>query len=355
MEFCLDLSHLPWARDPDPRHAARLTIRTIEVADQAGLHSAWLSEDPDGWDAFTVLGAAALRTERIRLGTGVTNPYLRHPVLLALSVATLDRLSGGRAFLGLGRGQPEWYRHGLGIATGRPLAALEETIMLLRQWWEPPHCASIDGHFHVHEWRLALAPVQSAVPIYLAAIGPRALQLAARLANGVLIADFASEPFVRRLVPELLSQVQAAGRDATTFHVFVRTALTVTDDPEPILERRKNLFALLCTLPGMARQVEVPGFDVPALIARLRKVMRTQEVLARGGGFALARDLGDLATARRLIPTELMAVLSYVGPASELRHRLRRLAESGVTHVFLAPPAHPDPALYAELIAQVRP
>jgi alkanesulfonate monooxygenase SsuD/methylene tetrahydromethanopterin reductase-like flavin-dependent oxidoreductase (luciferase family) len=332
-----------------------VTIRTIEAADQAGLHSAWLSEDPDGWDAFTVLGAAALRTERIRLGTGVTNPYLRHPVLLAMSVATLDRLSGGRAFLGLGRGQLEWYRHGLGIETGRPLAALEETMVLLRQWWRLPHRASVEGHFHVNEWRLALAPIQPFVPIYLAALGPRALRLAAQKADGVLLADFASEPFLRRFVPELLRQVGEAGRDATTFPIFVRTAVTVTDDPEPILERRKNLFALLCTLPGMARQVEVPGFDLPELVARLREVMRTEEVLARGGGLALARDISDLATARRLIPTDLVAAVSYVGPASELRARLRRLAEIGVTHVFLAPPAHPDPGEFADLIARLRP
>ncbi len=355
MEFCLDLSHHPWARGTDPHLAARATIRAIEVADQAGLHSAWLSEDPDGWDVFGVLGAAAVRTERIRLGPGVTNPYLRHPVLLAMSVATLDRLSGGRAFLGLGRGQPEWYRLGLGMETGQPLRALRETIALLRQWWQPPHRASISGHFRVNDWRLAFGPLQPSIPIYLAAIGPRALRLAAQLADGVLVAEFASEPFLRRLVPEVRRAIATAGRDAATFSIFVRTAITVTDDPEPILERRKNLLALLCTLPGMDRQLDVPGFDVPALMARLREVMRTEEVLARGGGFSLARELGDLATARRLIPTELVAAVSYVGPATEIRARLRRLAEIGVTHVFLAPPGDLEPAAYAELVAQLRP
>lgn len=355
MEFCLDLSHHPWARSADPQRAARETIRLIEVADQAGLHSVWLSEDPDGWDAFAVLGAAAIRTERIRLGTGVTNPYLRHPVLLAMSVATLDRLSGGRAFLGLGRGQPEWYRLSLGIETGRPLRALRETIALLRQWWQPPHRASVSGHFRVWDWRLAFGPVQPSIPIYLAALGPRALALAASQADGVLVADFASEQFLHRLVPELRRKVEAAGRNPADFSIFVRTAITVTDDPEPILEQRKTLLALLCTLPGMARQLEVPGFDVPALIARLREVMRTEEVLARGGGLRAMRELGDLAAARRLIPTELVAAVSYVGPAEEIRTRLRRLAEIGVTHVFIAPPGDLDPSAYADLVARIQP
>src|SRR5690606_7517826 len=132
--------------------AADRTIRMIEAADQADLDSVWVSEDPDGWDAFAVLSAATWTTRHIRLGTGVTNPYLRHPNLLSMSVSTLDRLSGGRAFLGLGRGQPEWYRESLGIPTGSPLRALEATIRLLHQWWLPPHRAHSHSGIEVNDW-----------------------------------------------------------------------------------------------------------------------------------------------------------------------------------------------------------
>ncbi len=100
-------------------------------ADAGGIDSLWVTEDPDGWDAFALLGAMSQQTSRIRLGTGVTNPYLRHPDLMAASIATLDRLAPGRAFLGLGRGQPEWYEHGLGMEVGRPLERVEETIGLV--------------------------------------------------------------------------------------------------------------------------------------------------------------------------------------------------------------------------------
>ncbi|MCS7255783.1 MAG: LLM class flavin-dependent oxidoreductase, partial [Thermomicrobium sp.] len=95
MEFCLDLSHHRWARARDPRQAAAWTLETIVATDRAGLHSVWLSEDPDGWDAIAVAAAAAAHTERIRIGTGVTSPFLRHPVQIAMAVATLDRLSAG--------------------------------------------------------------------------------------------------------------------------------------------------------------------------------------------------------------------------------------------------------------------
>lgn len=355
MHFCLDLSHHPWTRAADPRVAVDETLRAMRVADEAGLDSVWLSEDPDGWDAFAVLGAAARLTSRVHLGTGVTNPYVRHPNLIAMSAATLDHLSAGRAFLGLGRGQPEWYERALGMSTGNPVAVLSETIDLLRQWWQPPHAASGAGHFAVREWHQAIGPLQPHLPIYIAALGPKALTLAARKADGLLVADFASEPFLARLVPEMRRRMAAAGRDPEGFGFFVRTAIEISDDPEPILERRKNVMALVNALPGMARQIDVPGFDVPAIMAQVREVMHTDEVLARGGAFIDMRRVADFPAARRLIPTELMAAVSFVGPASEIRRKLRRLAEIGVTHVFLAPPAERDAADYAALIEQIRP
>ncbi|HUZ02843.1 MAG TPA: LLM class flavin-dependent oxidoreductase [Thermomicrobiaceae bacterium] len=355
MKFCLDLSHHPWTRAADPAGAVEATLRAIRVADAAGLDSVWVSEDPDGWDAFAVLGAAARQTARVRLGTGVTNPYLRHPNLIAMSVATLDRLSDGRAFLGLGRGQSEWYTHALGVPAGKPVAALAETIDLLRQWWQPPHRASMEGHFTVHDWPRAIAPLQPHVPVYLAALGPRARRVAAERADGLLVADFASAPYLARLIPEMRRDVARAGRDPGAFDFFVRTSIEVTDDPEPVLERRKSLLALLGPLPGNARQIEVPGFDVPAIMERVRRVMHTDEVLARGGAFIDIRKVGDFAVARQLIPTELMAAISYVGPAGEIRERLRTLARIGVTHVFVASPGERDAADYAEMVASIAP
>ncbi|HLI51431.1 MAG TPA: LLM class flavin-dependent oxidoreductase, partial [Thermomicrobiaceae bacterium] len=232
MKFCLDLSHHRWARSDDPKSAADDTLRIARIADQAAIDSLWLSEDPDGWDAFSVLSAVATQTERLRLGTGVTNPYLRHPNLIAMSLATLDRLSGGRAFLGLGRGQPEWYQHALGMRIGSPLAALDETIDLLHQWWRPEHAASISGHFEIRDWHRSVSPVQSTIPIYLAALGPKALALAIRRADGLLIADFASLTYLRQTIPRLREQLERQGRDPDAFDIYLRANLRVTDDPE---------------------------------------------------------------------------------------------------------------------------
>ena len=351
MKFCLALSHHSWARSGG-RSPVDRTLETIVLADRAGLDSVWVSEDPDGWDAFAVLGAAARSTERIRLGTGVTNPYLRHPNLLAMSVATLDRLSDGRAFLGLGRGQPEWYERRLGFEVGSPLRALSETVDLLRSWWQSPYRASVEGHFDVDDWSHSFGPAQSP-PIYLAALGPKALALGARKFDGLLISEFASESFLRGLVDDLRRQLPQAGKTFESFPLFVRTAIRVTDDPEPVLEQRKNLIALVNALPGMSRHMDVPGFDVPAIMQQVRKAMHTDEVLAKGGAFIDIRRVADFAAARRAIPTELVDALSYVGSAEKIRGKLERLATLGISHVFVEPPPDLDERAFAETLAAI--
>src|SRR5918993_526193 len=279
MRFTLNLSHHPWTRDRDGQ-APRQTLRVAHAADAAGIDAIWASEDPEGWDAFAVLSAIAAVTEGADLGTSVTSPYPRHPNLLAASVATLDRISGGRAVLGLGRGQAEWHRDALGIDTGDPLAVLEETVALLRQWWQPPHRASSPdkGHFRVRGWERVIHPRQGHVPVYLAAAERKAI------------------------------------------------------------ERGKNLLALVATLPGMDRSVRAEGFDVSALLDEVRVTMGTRETLVAGGGFPALRRDGDLAAARALIPDDLIRHLSVIGSLPVVRERLRALDELGVTHIGVTPP-----------------
>jgi 5,10-methylenetetrahydromethanopterin reductase len=311
LKMCVEFSHHSWAKG-DPAAPARL-LDLARAADEGGADSIWVSEDPEGWDAFAVLGAIAVKTERARLGPGVTNPYLRHPNLIAASVSTLDQLSGGRAFLGLGRGQTEWYQRALGIDIGKPLAVLEETLDLLNAWWFGNHRATASGHFKVNDWERTVAP-RGRPPVYLAAAGPKALELAGRRADGVIFNELASVTFLRDAVSRVKQAAEGAGRDAEALSFFARTAIFFTNDPGPELERRKQVVAMIHALPGMERLIASPRFDTEQIIANVRRAMRTNEVLARGGGFPELRRVADLDAARAAIPTELMAELAVVGP-----------------------------------------
>jgi 5,10-methylenetetrahydromethanopterin reductase len=341
------------------RRAVERTVELARIAEQAGISALWALEDPDGWDSFALLSAVARETEHLRLGPGVTNPYYRHPSLIAASIATLDALSNGRAFLGLGRGQVEWYQRALGIHVGKPLRALEETIDLLRQWWSVPSEASSPHgatEFHVNAWKRGIAPAQEHLPIYLAAVGPQALRLAGRKADGALFNDLASRQFLAEAIATVREAALVAERDPDALRFFARVALTITDDPEAIYERRKATVAMIHALPGMERLLAAPGFDTARIIADVRTAMHTDEVLARGGAFADLRDAGDLDAAKRAIPNALMQELVIAGPIPVVRQRLAEIQALGVTDVVLTQQGRETTVeSLSELIAAITP
>jgi 5,10-methylenetetrahydromethanopterin reductase len=341
LQFSLDLSHHTWAKG-DPAAPAR-TLQIAQAADAAGIDAIWVSEDPEGWDAFALLGALANVTTHCQLGTSVTSPWPRNPNLLAASVATLDQLSGGRAVLGLGRGQVEWHRDVLGVETGSPLAALRETITLLRAWWEPPYRAVSppSSHFQIRDWERSVAPLQQP-PIYLAAAGPRTLTLAGDLADGVIFNVLTSAQAISEAIPGVRQAAVSAGRDPDALAFVLRTEIALVEDDaseRKALSRAKSIFALLAGFDGMDRLYQVSGFDTESIITPVRTAMRTNDILARGGGFPELRRAGDLAAARAAIPDDYIRQLALVGNASALAPRLATLQALGVTCISVSPPA----------------
>jgi 5,10-methylenetetrahydromethanopterin reductase len=329
MRFALSLNHRDWTRGG----TSEATMAFARRADAGGIDSLWVTEDPDGWDAFALLGAMSQQTSRIRLGTGVTNPYLRHPDLMAASIATLDRLAPGRAFLGLGRGQPEWYEHGLGMEVGRPLERVEETMDLLRQW-ESTGVASIDGEFRINDWKRGIHP-NGRPPMYLAAAGPKALDLAGRVADGIFFNMLATPDYLAGAIERVRSTTAAAGRDPAAMSFVANPGVLVTDQPERALLGRKRFVANVLALPGMEVLLENPELDVPAIMRTVRAAMKTEEILARGGAFSDLEEEGDVNAALAAIPDALVERGSAVGPLEHVRERLAEFASAGVTDVVL--------------------
>ena len=349
IRYCVQLgtSHL---RDHPVEHLMELA----RVADEAGVDSLWVPEAPFYWDAFAILGSLARVTQQVRLGTGVTSPYVRPPHLQAMSVATLDRLSGGRAFLGVGRSLHQWYERLLGVDVGDPVEVMEETISLLRQWWEPPFTASSQGYFHVQGLRRYTGGVQPHLPIYLAAVGPRMLRVAARLADGVVF-FWPSLDFLRQTIPHMRSEAASAGRPSESFAYIVYTGLEVTEEPEAALERFKSQMAVYHSIPGMEHALITTGYDARAVMAEVRRAMRTSEILANGGWTEDFRRMSDFDAAARAIPTGLVGEVAIVGDVDGVRGRLTEYQAAGVTHIFVPHPAEKSAEAYADFLASIQP
>ena len=349
LKFCIEIGHRP-LKEGSP-HAL---VEMVELAEAAGVDSVWVSEEPFHWDAYAILGSLATQTSRIRLGPGVTSPYVRPPHLQAMSAATLDRLSQGRAFLGLGRSLTQWYQRLLGMVVGDPVAVMEETIGLLRQWWREPYEAASRGHFNISGLRREVGGVQSHLPIYVAAAGPRMVRLAARLADGVVF-TWPSAQFLERTIEAMKKETAAAGRDFKDFTVVVQTGLKVTSDPESALEEFKDQMATIHSIPGLDNALVSSDYDVAQIVAALRDAMKTAEVLERGGSLHEFRQMGDFAAARRAIPTGLVEQVAIVGDAAAVRRRLARYQFLGVTHVFVPAPEDEGLGEYAEMVASISP
>ncbi|MEM2896890.1 MAG: LLM class flavin-dependent oxidoreductase, partial [Candidatus Bathyarchaeia archaeon] len=157
----------------------------LSLAEQYGFDFGWVAEFPNIRELYSTLSLAAVKTKRIKLGPCTTNPYLRHPLVTASSIATLDEISNGRAVLGIAAGDYATMKS-LNIIREAPLKMMKESVGLIRK-------ALIGGRFdfegeilNVSNFQL-IHPPKSMIPIYIGARGPLMLRLAGEIGDGVII------------------------------------------------------------------------------------------------------------------------------------------------------------------------
>src|SRR5436309_10021065 len=190
------------------------------AAERAGLGSVWIIEDYFQPGAYTLAAAAAAVTERIAVGLGVVNPYTRHPALIAMETAALAGLAPGRVVPGLGSSNRRWIEEQMAIPFKTPLRGLREGVEIVRRLLGGERVTYAGEVFAVHDVALETPP-PAPVPILLGVKGPRALALAAEIADGVHGSVLASPAHVRRV------RAAAARRD---FRVIAYVPTAVSDD-----------------------------------------------------------------------------------------------------------------------------
>ncbi|MCH8350355.1 MAG: LLM class flavin-dependent oxidoreductase [Chloroflexi bacterium] len=186
-------------------------ISIAQLAERLGYHTLWTGESW-GRDAFTVLTMIACHTESIRLGTGIVPVFSRTPALIAQSIASLDQISHGRATLGLGTSGrlliEEWH----GLPYHRPIARTREYIEIIRQALSGQALTYEGQFFRLGRFRLGASPVQANIPIFLASLGPKNLELTGQLADGWL-PIWVHQNHLPSLKEQVSKAAQEAGRD----------------------------------------------------------------------------------------------------------------------------------------------
>jgi probable F420-dependent oxidoreductase len=286
------------------------TIALTRQADTAGFGYGWLFDSHVLWkEVYPLLTIMALNSERLRLGTCVTNPATREPSVTASALATLNLISGGRMDLGIGRGDSARRVMGKPPTT---LARLEEATALIRDLVEGRDVVS-DGHPMRLTWTRG-----DKLPVWIAGYGPKALELTARVADGVIL-QLADPDLIRWFVGQLRDFARAAGRDPAEIKVQAAAPAHV-GDLESCRERVRWFPALVSNhvvdLVSRYDPAELP----PALTGYVRDregydYLHHAEVGSSNAGF---------------VADEVVDRFCVIGSVEDHRAKLAELADAGV-------------------------
>jgi F420-dependent oxidoreductase-like protein len=322
-------------------------LALAQEADRLGYRVCWAAE-AYGSDAPTVLAWVAAQTSRIDIGAAVMQIPARTPAMTAMTAATLDALSGGRFRLGLGVSGPQVSEGWHGVRFDSPLSRTREYVQIVQQALRREVVRHEGTHWTLplpdgpgKALSLTLRPLREAIPIYLAAVGPRNLALAGEIADGWLGIFFAPEHAQLSLEP-IRSARAAAGRGADDnpmagFDVCPTVPLSVGDDLEAAAAPLRAYTALYVGGMGTRQQ----NF-YNALVRR----MGYEEAAQTVQNLYLDRRHRDAMAA---VPLDLIEATCLVGPAAKVRDRVQAYAEAGVTTLTVSPAQGPLPTRIAML------
>ncbi len=319
--------------------SARLVARLEKV----GLDLVWVAE-AYGFDAPSLMGYLAAKTERVGIGSAILPIYSRTPTLIAMTAAGVDAVSGGRCELGLGASGPQVIEGFHGVPYDRPLARTREIIEICRAVWAREAPLTHDGAAYqvpLPEGRgtglgkalkIINHPVRPRIPIWVAALGEKNVALTAEVADGWLpaffLVDKAKEVFGSSLAAGTAKRDPALG----PLQVAAGGLLAIGEESQVAGVRDLGRAGAALYIGGMGARGQ-----------------NFYNALARRYGYEKeAAEIQDLYLAGKKdeaaakVPADLLEGMSLCGPEGYIKERVAALAEAGVTHLNVTP-VGPDP------------
>jgi alkanesulfonate monooxygenase SsuD/methylene tetrahydromethanopterin reductase-like flavin-dependent oxidoreductase (luciferase family) len=187
-------------------------LKSARLADELGYHSIWI---PEAWsyEQFQLLTEIALATKNLRLATGIANVFSRSAGLLAMSAATLDEISDGRAILGLGTSGKNVVENFHGMSYAKPLTRLKETIGICQVLWRGDRLSpEMSTLFDARHFKLEMKPLRPKIPVYVASLQEKAIREIGRIADG-WVPTFWPYTHLKDGIALLAEGAREAGRD----------------------------------------------------------------------------------------------------------------------------------------------
>jgi F420-dependent oxidoreductase-like protein len=298
----------------------------VAEAERLGFDSVWVAE-AWGTDAVSVLGWLAARTEKVKLGSAIMQIPGRSPTNTAMTAATLDLLSGGRFLLGLGTSGPQVVEGWHGQPWGKPLGKTREYVEIVRAALQRQVVEHHGDHYRI-PWddagatglgkplKLMLRPLRAEIPIYLAALGPKNVALAAEIADGWLPIFVDPERFDDAFGPSLAASPPG-------FEIAATASVLVGDDVPALLDALRPHVALY--VGGMGAKGRNFYNSLVRRYGWEAEAERIQELYLDG------RQREAIAA----VPDALVDAVALVGPKERIAQRLEAWRETPVTTLVL--------------------
>ena len=285
-------------------------VRLVKLAEDVGFQYAWITDHYNNKNVYETLALIAAETETIKMGPGVTNPYVRSPAISASAIATIDEISEGRATFGIGPGDKATF-DALGIEWTKPVSTIKAAIAdinTLLAGEKTEGGAALGG----------AKAVQEHIPIYMGAQGPKMLETAGEIADGVLI-NASNPKDYEAAMPMIKKGIEAAGGDKE-FDVGAYTATSIGADSDAAKNAAKIVVAFIAAgspPPVIERHGLPEGFNT-----------QMGEFLAKG----------DFGGAIGAVTDEALDAFSVCGTPDEFIPKIEGLAEMGVTQYVAGSP-----------------
>ncbi len=330
------------------------SVEKVRALESAGMDIVYVAE-AYGYDAPTLMGYLAARTERIEIASGILPIYTRTPTLIAMTAAGLDELSGGRALLGLGASGPQVIEGFHGVAYDAPVGRTREIIEICREVWAREEPVTHDGrHYQLplpadqgtglgKALKIITHPVRPRIPIHVASLGPKNVQMTAEMADGWLPILF--HPERAREVWGKDLDIGLAARDPELGELDIVAGGLLSIGKEETVAPIRQFSA------GMV------ALYVGGMGAREKNFYN--QLFRRYGYEAEAQEIQDLylsgkkAEAAQAVPASFLEETSLCGDEAYLADRIAQYREAGVTILNIEPIAADVPAMQ-EMVARVK-
>jgi F420-dependent oxidoreductase-like protein len=317
-----------WGSSPDDN------LALVKEADRLGFHSFWTAE-AYGSDAVSPLVWLAAQTEKIKVGTAIMQMTARTPAMTAMTAATIDLLTGGRMLAGIGASGPQVVEGWHGVPYGKPVTRAREYVDIMRKIWRRE--APLEHHGEHYDipcsngsglgkpLKLIIHPLRSSIPIYLAAVGPKNVALAAEIADGWLPIFFS--PQRMQIYREWLDEGFAKrpeNNDPTDFDIAPTVTIQMGDDLDACHNAVKPNLALY--IGGMGARDKNFYFNIACRYGYEDAAQKIQELYLAGKKWEAAMA----------VPNELVDEVALCGPKARIAERVELWKTSGITTLICA-------------------